>query len=81
MFLANMETAVNLVMDGSPALDERVVVLGQGIVGLLLSGLLAQFPLAQLVALDGIAERRARALRLGVNQICDPASGKLKSPP
>jgi 2-desacetyl-2-hydroxyethyl bacteriochlorophyllide A dehydrogenase len=74
VFLANMETAVNLVLDGSPALGERVVVLGQGIVGLLLSSLLAQFPLAELYALDGIAERRARALRLGVKQVFDPAS-------
>jgi 2-desacetyl-2-hydroxyethyl bacteriochlorophyllide A dehydrogenase len=76
VFLANMETAVNLVLDGSPALGERVVVLGQGIVGLLLSSLLAQFPLAQLYALDGIAERRASALRLGMKQVYDPVSDK-----
>ena len=74
VFLANMETAVNLVLDGNPALGEQVVVLGQGIVGLLLSSLLAQFPLAQLHALDGIAERRALALGLGVKQVYDPAS-------
>ncbi len=74
VFLANMETAVNLVLDGNPALSERVVVLGQGIVGLLLSSLLAQFPLAELVALDGIAERRARALQLRVTQVYDPTS-------
>ena len=35
VFLANMETAVNLVLDGSPALGERVLILGQGVVGLL----------------------------------------------
>jgi 2-desacetyl-2-hydroxyethyl bacteriochlorophyllide A dehydrogenase len=74
VFLANMETAVNLVLDGAPALGERVAVLGQGIVGLLLSGLLAQFPLAELYALDGIAERRVRALQSGVKQVFDPAS-------
>ena len=74
VFLANMETAVNLVLDGSPALGEQVVVLGLGIVGLLLSGLLAQFPLAQLHALDGIAGRRTCALRLGVQQVYDPVS-------
>lgn len=74
VFLANMETAVNLVLDGNPALGERVAVLGQGIVGLLLSSLLAQFPLAELHALDGIEQRRARALALGVKQVYDPAS-------
>ncbi len=74
VFLANMETAVNLVLDGAPALGERVVVLGQGVVGLLLSSLLAQFPLAELLAVDGIAERRASALRLGVTQVFDSSS-------
>ena len=73
VFLANMETAVSLVLDGNPALGERVAVLGQGIVGLLLSSLLAQFPLAQLHAVDGIAGRRDRALQLGVRQAFDPA--------
>lgn len=72
LFLPNMETAVNLVQDGAPALGERVLVLGQGIVGLMLSALLVQFPLAQLYALDALALRRARALQLGVMQVFDP---------
>lgn len=74
VFLPNMETAVNLVQDGSPALGERVVVLGQGIVGLLLANLLAQFPLAQLHGLDAITLRRERALQLGVSTVFDPFS-------
>ncbi|MCQ8106204.1 zinc-binding dehydrogenase [Methylomonas sp. SURF-2] len=74
VFLANMETAVNLVLDGNPALGEKALVLGQGVVGLLLSGVLARFPLAKLYALDGLAERRASALRLGVSQAFDPAN-------
>lgn len=40
LFLANMETAVNLAQDGNLRLGERAVVLGQGIVGLLLSSVL-----------------------------------------
>lgn len=72
VFLANMETAVNLVQDGSPGLGEQVVVLGQGIVGLLLAGVLAQYPLAQLVAVDAIAHRRQQALQLGATQVFDP---------
>jgi threonine dehydrogenase-like Zn-dependent dehydrogenase len=32
-FLPNMETAVNLVQDGAPILGERVLVLGQGLLG------------------------------------------------
>nr|WP_225587826.1 zinc-binding alcohol dehydrogenase [Methylomonas fluvii] len=74
VFLANMETAVNLVLDGGPALGERVVVLGQGIVGLLLSSVLSRFPLAQLLALDEIGKRRNFAEWLGVHHAFDPKS-------
>ena len=74
VFLANMETAINLVQDGNPGLGERVVVLGQGIVGLLLSNLLSRFPLTHLSVLDGIAQRRVQALELGVQQALNPHS-------
>lgn len=74
VFLANMETAVNLVQDGNPGLGERVVVLGQGIVGLLLASLLLQFPLTQLVTVDGLSPRRTRSRQLGVKQVVDPAA-------
>jgi threonine dehydrogenase-like Zn-dependent dehydrogenase len=71
IFLANMETAVNLLMDAKPLLGERVLVLGQGVVGLLVTGLLAQFPLAQVCAVDAIAARRDQALALGAGQAFD----------
>jgi 2-desacetyl-2-hydroxyethyl bacteriochlorophyllide A dehydrogenase len=74
VFLPNIETAVNLVQDGSPVLGERIVVLGQGIVGLLLAHLLAQFPLAQLHGVDAMPLRRERALQLGVSNVFDPFS-------
>ncbi|HJS18101.1 MAG TPA: hypothetical protein VJ785_05110 [Anaerolineales bacterium] len=51
-FLPNMETAVNLVQDGAPILGERVLVLGQGVVGLLTVSLLSEFPLDVLVTVD-----------------------------
>jgi threonine dehydrogenase-like Zn-dependent dehydrogenase len=47
-----METAVNLVQDGAPILGERVLVLGQGVVGLLTTSLLNEFPLHTLVTVD-----------------------------
>ena len=72
VFLANMETAVNLVQDGNPRLGERVVVIGQGIVGLLVSGLLAQYPLAGLYALDSIAGRRTLSAKLGAHGAYSP---------
>ena len=72
LFLANMETAVNLVQDGNPGLGERVVVLGQGIVGLLLLQLLQQFPLGSLAVADALAPRRQRALAVGAHRAIDP---------
>ena len=57
-FLPNMETAVNLVQDGAPVLGERVLVLGQGVVGLLTTSLLSEFPLDSLVIVDRFDLRR-----------------------
>ncbi len=76
VFLANAETAVNLAHDGAPLLGERIIVLGQGIVGLLLTGLLAAVPLAQLQAADTIARRRELALALGAGTAFDPNCDK-----
>lgn len=72
VFLANMETAVNLVQDGAPGIGESVVVLGQGIVGLLLSGVLAQFPLAALYTCDTLSKRRQTSVALGAKHSFDP---------
>ncbi|NUQ83779.1 MAG: oxidoreductase [Anaerolineales bacterium] len=71
-FLPNMETAVNLVQDGAPILGERVLVLGQGIVGLLTASLLKEFPLEVLVTSDCYELRRKASLELGVNDSFDP---------
>ena len=70
--LPNAETAVNLVMDGAPLVGERAVVMGLGIVGLLTTALLAQFPLAALIAVDPLPHRRRLARRLGASQAIDP---------
>ena len=74
IFLPNMETAVNLVMDGNPIVGERVLVLGQGILGLLTTGILSQFPLGRLVTVDRYPKRRQASLELGVSESLDPSS-------
>lgn len=72
LFLPNMETAVNFVQDGRPLLGEDVAVWGQGVVGLLTTALLAQFPLATLTILDRYPLRRKLSLSLGADQALDP---------
>ena len=71
--LPNAETAVNLVMDGAPLVGERVAVMGLGVVGLLTTALLAQFPLDALIAVDPLPRRRRLALRLGASEAIDPS--------
>ncbi len=71
-FLPNMETAVNLVQDAAPILGERAFVLGQGVVGLLVTALLKEFPLEALVTSDCYEVRRNASLDLGANDSLDP---------
>ena len=72
IFLPNMETAVNFLLDSSPLLGETVIVFGQGIVGLLTTAMLARFPLSCLVTLDRYPLRRELSLQLGANRSLDP---------
>jgi 2-desacetyl-2-hydroxyethyl bacteriochlorophyllide A dehydrogenase len=71
-FLPNMETAVNFLMDGQPMIGERVAVFGQGVVGLLTTALLAQFPVTRLVTYDCYPLRREKSLDLGAHASLNP---------
>jgi 2-desacetyl-2-hydroxyethyl bacteriochlorophyllide A dehydrogenase len=75
-FLPNMETAVNLLQDAAPVLSERVMVFGQGIVGLLTTALLAEFPLDTLITADRYALRRQASLALGIKASLDPGASQ-----
>lgn len=71
VFLAGMETAVNLVMDGRPIIGERVMVWGLGVVGLLTSAVLARYPLTVLAGVDPRELRRRTVLDLGAHVAFD----------
>src|SRR5271157_4698179 len=66
-FLPNMETAVNLVQDAAP-------ILGEGVIGLLATALLKEFPLETLVSADHYALRREASLALNVTASLDPTT-------
>ncbi len=72
VFLPNMETAVSFLMDSHPMIGEQVAVLGQGIVGLLTTALLARFPLTRLVTADYYPLRRDWSHRLGAHAVFAP---------
>jgi 2-desacetyl-2-hydroxyethyl bacteriochlorophyllide A dehydrogenase len=77
ILLPNVETAVNLLLDGQPAIGEQVAVFGQGIVGLLTTALLARMPMAALVTLDRFPRRRELSLSFGAQASLDPAGADL----
>lgn len=78
VLLPSAETAVNLVLDGRPAVGERVAVFGQGVVGLLVTALLARFPLAALVTVDPLDARRRLSRELGAGASVDPGVGEAR---
>lgn len=55
---ANMETALNGVWDSGAAPGDRIVVVGAGVVGLLITYLCARLPGATVAVLDPASERR-----------------------
>lgn len=69
--LPTVETACTLAQDGSPRLGERVVVFGQGPVGLTTTALLGQFPI-DLVTVDPVSSRRELSERLGATESVHP---------
>jgi len=65
VFLPNVETAINFIMDGNPQMGENVMVLGQGIVGLLTTSILAYHPIKNLISVDKIPLRRKFSKSVG----------------
>ncbi|ADP97705.1 zinc-binding alcohol dehydrogenase [Marinobacter adhaerens] len=63
---ANMETAVNGLWDGAPAVGDRIAVVGLGVVGLLVAWLASRIPGARVTAIDTNPERQAVAEQLGL---------------
>ena len=70
--LPNVEAAVNFAMDARPIVGERTVVFGQGVLGLLMTALLAEYPLETLCTVDRYPLRRERSRALGADATFDP---------
>lgn len=73
VFAANLETAVNVLLDAPARLGETAVVFGQGVVGLLLTQLLRRSGAGRVIAVDPFPTRRALAVRLGADAALAPA--------
>jgi len=75
VLVPSVETAVNLVMDARPMLGETLLLLGQGVIGLLTTTLLAEHPLGALYAIEPAQNRRERALGRGATEVFAPDDG------
>jgi threonine dehydrogenase-like Zn-dependent dehydrogenase len=72
VFFANLETALNALLDRPVRIGERVVVLGQGTVGSLI-GMLARRTAGRLVVVDAMEHRRAVARVMGADAAIAPS--------
>jgi 2-desacetyl-2-hydroxyethyl bacteriochlorophyllide A dehydrogenase len=68
VFLANLDTALNVVLDAHPHLGDTVAVFGQGVVGLLVTQLLRRAG-AKVIAIDPSQIRRDMSERCGAHAI------------
>ncbi len=74
VFFANMETALNVVHDAHARLGETALVFGQGVVGLLVTRLLAMSGVSVL-AVEPVPDRRKLALKMGAGAAFEPGDG------
>jgi 2-desacetyl-2-hydroxyethyl bacteriochlorophyllide A dehydrogenase len=72
LFVANLETAVNVVHDTPLFLGETALVFGQGVVGLLVSQLLKLSGAGLVLAVDPLEKRRELAHAVGVDETFEP---------
>ena len=77
VFLANLDTAFNVVLDAKPRAGETAAVFGQGVVGLLVSQLLHRMEV-RVIAVEPIALRRAMSERCGAIAIAPSDIGRIR---
>ncbi len=80
--LPALETSIHLISEGLPMIGEKVVVFGQGVIGLITTALLARMDLGNLITVDCHGRRRETSVALGAFESLDPknkVTQKIKS--
>jgi 2-desacetyl-2-hydroxyethyl bacteriochlorophyllide A dehydrogenase len=72
LFVANLETAVNVVHDTPLRLGETALVFGQGVVGLMVAQLLRFAGAGRVLVVDPLKKRRDLARNVGVDEAFKP---------
>ena len=74
VFMANLETAINVVLDAAPRFGERIVIFGQGVVGLLVTQLARRAGASRVMVVEPVGRRRELAARLGADLVLEPCA-------
>lgn len=77
VFLANVNTGLNGLLDARPSFGDVVVVSGLGVIGLIVVQLLRRSGAGLVVGIDGIERRRQLGQSLGAHVVMDPAEGSV----
>jgi 2-desacetyl-2-hydroxyethyl bacteriochlorophyllide A dehydrogenase len=72
LFVANLETALNVIHDTPLHLGEAALVFGQGVVGLLATQLLRLAGAGRVLVVDPVKKRRELALDVGADEAFEP---------
>jgi 2-desacetyl-2-hydroxyethyl bacteriochlorophyllide A dehydrogenase len=72
LFVANLETALNVIHDTPLHLGEAALVFGQGVVGLLVTQLLGLVGASRVLVVDPVKKRRELALDVGADEAFEP---------
>ena len=72
LFVANLETALNVIHDTPLHLGEAALVFGQGVVGLLVTQLLGLAGASRVLVVDPVKKRRELALDVGADEAFEP---------
>ena len=72
---ANLNTALNGVLDARPSIGDVVVVSGLGVIGLLVTQLLHRAGAGLVIGVDRLRYRRELAGRMGADTVIDPDEG------
>ena len=72
---ANLNTALNGVLDARPSIGDVVVVSGLGVIGLLVTQLVRRAGAGLVIGVDRLRFRREVASRLGADAVIDPNEG------
>jgi len=74
VFAANLETAVTVVLDAHPRLSEAVLVIGQGVLGLLITTLLRRAGAAPIITAEVHEKRRTASITAGAHHALAPGA-------